>query len=307
MLPFLARRALSALAVVWLAASLAFVALRWAPGDALDATLARSGASEEAISERRAALGLGDPLPLQYARYWLDTIRGRWGASLISGQPVTDLLAENARPTLTLALATLAVALALGVTLGVTAGLGRPAALRWLADAIAALALATPVYWTATLAIYAFTVALSVLPGVGGEGPHALILPTLVLGFHTAGSIARVTAASVRDAARGDFVRTARAKGLPGPDVLDHILRVGLLPVVSVAALQAGFLLGGTVITETIFVRRGLGQVLLSAVINRDYPVVQGLVALSALVYTTLNAAADVLYYRLDPRVRRDS
>jgi len=307
MLPFLARRALSALAVVWLAASLAFVALRWAPGDALDATLARSGASEEAISERRAALGLGDPLPLQYARYWLDTIRGRWGASLVSGQPVTDLLAENARPTLTLALATLAVALALGVILGVTAGLGRPAALRWLADAIAALALATPVYWTATLAIYAFTVALGVLPGVGGEGPHALILPALVLGFHTAGSIARVTAASVRDAARGDFVRTARAKGLPEPDVLDHILRVGLLPVVSVAALQAGFLLGGTVITETIFVRRGLGQVLLSAVINRDYPVVQGLVALSALVYTTLNAAADVLYYRLDPRVRRDS
>lgn len=307
MLPFLARRALSALAVVWLAASLAFVALRWAPGDALDATLARSGASEEAISERRAALGLGDPLPLQYARYWLDTIRGRWGASLVSGQPVTDLLAENARPTLTLALATLAVALALGVILGVTAGLGRPAALRWLADAIAALALATPVYWTATLAIYAFTVALGVLPGVGGEGPHALILPALVLGFHTAGSIARVTAASVRDAARGDFVRTARAKGLLEPDVLDHILRVGLLPVVSVAALQAGFLLGGTVITETIFVRRGLGQVLLSAVINRDYPVVQGLVALSALVYTTLNAAADVLYYRLDPRVRRDS
>lgn len=307
MLPFLARRTLSALVVIWLAVSLAFVALRWAPGDALDATLARSGASEEAISERRAALGLGDPLPLQYARYWLDTIRGRWGASLVSGQPVTDLLAENARPTLTLALATLAVALALGVILGVTAGLGRPAALRWLADAIAALALATPVYWTATLAIYAFTVALGVLPGVGGEGPHALILPALVLGFHTAGSIARVTAASVRDAARGDFVRTARAKGLPEPDVLDHILRVGLLPVVSVAALQAGFLLGGTVITETIFVRRGLGQVLLSAVINRDYPVVQGLVALSALVYTTLNAAADVLYYRLDPRVRRDS
>lgn len=307
MLPFLARRALSALAVIWLAASLAFVALRWAPGDALDATLARSGASEDTIAARRAALGLDDPLPLQYLRYWLDTVRGRWGASLVSGQPVVDLLAENALPTLTLALATLAVALALGVALGVAAGLGRPAALRWLADAIAALALATPVYWTATLAIYAFTVAIGLFPGLGGEGPRALILPALVLGFHTAGSIARVTAASVRDAARGDFVWTARAKGLPEPDVLDHILRVGLLPVVSVAALQAGFLLGGTVITEMIFVRRGLGQVLLSAVTHRDYPVVQGLVVLSALVYTTLNAAADVLYHRLDPRVRRES
>ncbi len=306
MLPFLARRGAMALAVVWLAASLSFVALRWAPGDALDATMARAGASEAQIDAQRAGLGLDDPLPIQYGRYWLDVARGRWGVSLVTGQPVLELIAQNARPTLTLALAALGVALALGVTLGVMDGLGRPAALRWAAGGLAALALATPVYWTSTLAIYTFTVALNLLPGVGGSGPRAVILPGLVLGFHTAGSIARVTAASVRDAARGDFVRTARAKGLPEHDVIDHILRVGLLPVVSVVALQAGFLLGGTVITEMIFVRRGLGQVLLAAVTNRDYPVVQGLVILAALVYTTLNAGADALYHRLDPRTRRE-
>jgi len=306
MLPFLARRGAMALAVVWLAASLSFVALRWAPGDALDATMARVGASAAQIDAQRAALGLDDPLLIQYGRYWLDMVRGRWGVSLVTGQPVLELIAQNARSTLTLALAALGVALALGVTLGVMDGLGRPAALRWVAGGLAALALATPIYWTSTLAIYIFTVALNLFPGVGGGGPRAVILPALVLGFHTAGSIARVTAASVRDAARGDFVRTARAKGLPEHDVLDHILRVGLLPVVSVVALQAGFLLGGTVITEMIFVRRGLGQVLLAAVTNRDYPVVQGLVVLAALVYTTLNAGADALYHRLDPRTRRE-
>lgn len=306
MLPFLARRAVMALVVVWLAASLAFIALRWAPGDALDATLARSGASEDYIAQQRAALGLDAPIVVQYVRYWRDMVQGRWGASLVSGQPVIALIAQNARPTATLALAALAIALGLGVTLGVADGLGRPAALRWTAGGIATLALATPVYWTATLAIYLFTVVLALLPGAGGEGPRALILPALVLGFHTAGSIARVTAASVRDAARADFVRTARAKGLPERDVVDHILRVGLLPAVSVVALQAGFLLGGAVITEMIFVRRGLGQVMLAAVTQRDYPVVQGLVVLSALVYTALNAGADVLVHRLDPRTRRE-
>lgn len=306
MLPFLVRRAVMALAVVWLAASAAFFALRSAPGDALDATMARAGASEDQIAAQRAALGLDQPLPVQYARYWLDVARGRWGVSLVNGQPVTEVIAQNVRPTLTLALAALGIALALGVSLGVIDGLERPAGLRWAAGGLAALALAAPVYWTATLAIYALTVAVALFPGVGAEGPRAVLLPALVLGFHTAGSIARVTAASVRDAARGDFVRTARAKGLPDRDVVDHILRVGLLPVVSVAALQAGFLLGGTVITEMIFVRRGLGQVLLTAVTNRDYPVVQGLVVLSALVYTALNALADVLYQRLDPRTRRE-
>lgn len=294
-----------ALVVVWLAGSAAFLLLRVAPGDAVDATMARAGASEQQIAAQRAALGLDRPLPIQYARYWWDTLRGRWGASLVNGQPVTELIAQNARPTLTLALASMAIALALGVTLGVADGLERPAALHWAAGGVASLALAAPVYWTATLAIYTFTVAIAVFPGVGAQHPAALILPALVLGFHTSGSIARVTAARVREASHGDFVRTARAKGLPERDVIDHILRVGLLPVVSVAALQAGFLLGGTVITEMIFVRRGLGQVLLTAVMNRDYPVVQGLVVLAALVYTALNAAADALHTRLDPRTRR--
>jgi len=306
MLPFLARRAVMALAVVWLAASAAFFALRWAPGDALDATMARAGASEDQIAAQRAALGLDQPLPVQYARYWLDVARGRWGVSLVNGQPVTEVIAQNVRPTLTLALAALGIALALGVSLGVIDGLERPAGLRWAAGGLAALALAAPVYWTATLAIYLFTIVLGILPGVGGAGVRYLILPATVLGFHTAGSIAQVTAASIRDALGQGFVRTARAKGLPDLDVLDHVLRVGMLPVVAVVALQLGFLLSGTVITEIIFVRRGLGRVLLAAIDNRDYPVVVGVVVLSALTYSAINMLADVAYRVIDPRVRME-
>ncbi len=306
MIASIVQRIGAALVVAWLAVSLAFVALRLAPGDALEATMARGGVDASAIAAERSRLGLDDPLWQQYASYLGGVARGDLGESLVSQQPVAEMIAQNAGPTVALALGALLVAVALGVGLGVVAPAAPWLAVRTVAEAVIALMLSTPAYWTATLAIYLLTVAVPVFPGVGGAGPGAVILPVLVLGFHTAGGIARVTAESVRAAGGQDFVRTARAKGLPELDVLDHALRVALLPVVAVIALQLGFLLGGTVITETIFVRRGLGRVLLLAVDNRDYPVIQGLVMLSALVYTALNAAADVIYRVVDPRVRLD-
>jgi ABC-type dipeptide/oligopeptide/nickel transport system permease component len=297
------RRLGTAILVAWLAVSLAFVVLRWVPGDALDATMARSGSPAGEIAARRQALGLNDPIWWQYVTYLAGVVRGDWGESLVSQQPVTDLIAQNIGPTATLAASALLVAVMLGVSLGILAGLPGHRGIRFAAEVIMTLALSAPVYWTATLVIYLFTIVLGVLPGVGGHGIRYLILPVGVLGFHTAGSIAWVTASSVRDAAGQDFVRTARAKGLAELDVLDHILRVGLLPVVGVVALQIGFLLGGTVITETIFVRQGLGRVLLKAVNDRDYPVIQGLVALSAITYSLIHALADLVYRLVDPRV----
>lgn len=306
MIAYALQRFGAAILVAWLAVSLAFGVLRWLPGDALDATMARAGASDAEIAARRLALGLDDPVWQQYALYLADVLRGDLGESLVSGQPVSEMIAQNLGPTAALAGGALLVAVALGVGLGVLSGVGRPAGVRYAAEGIASLALSTPVYWTGTLAIYLFTTVLDVLPGVGGRGVRYLILPVCVLGFHTAGSIARVTAGSIRAAAAMDFIRTARAKGLPESDVLDHILRVGLLPVTAVVALQLGFLLGGTVITEMIFARRGLGKVLLAAIDTRDYPVIQGLVALSAVTYSLINALADVLYGLIDPRVRMD-
>ncbi|MBN1679968.1 MAG: ABC transporter permease [Anaerolineae bacterium] len=303
MVMYVLRRLVTALAVAWLAISLAFVALRWAPGDAVDATMGRAGVPPEDLEARRDELGLNDPVWRQYGAYLGGIVRGEWGESLVSGQPVREMIAQSIGATAVLALSALTVAVVLGISLGIVAGVSSWAGLRYGAEALASLALSTPIYWTATLVIYLFTVVLDVLPGVGGRGVRYLILPACVLGFHTAGSIAQVTASSVRQAAGQDFVWTARAKGLPGLDVLDHILRVGLLPIVAVVALQFGFLLGGTVITEMIFVRQGLGRVLLTAVDTRDYPVIQGVVAFSALVYSLINALADVLYRLIDPRL----
>ncbi len=303
MILFFLRRMGTALLVAWLALTLAFVALRWVPGDALDATLARTGAPDEEIAARRTAIGLDDPIGQQYLTYLADLVRGDLGESLVSGQDVAELLWQNLGPTAALAVGSLLAGVTLGLVLGVSASVLPWRAARYAAEAAASLALSTPVYWTATLAIYVFSTQWGVLPGVGGEGLRHLILPAGVLGFHTAGSIAQVTASSIREAAGQDFVRTARAKGLPDLDVLEHILRVGLLPAIAVVALQFGFLLGGTVITETIFVRRGLGRVMLTAIDNRDYPVIQGLVVLAALTYSLINALADVLYGLVDPRV----
>lgn len=304
MVSYAFRRLGAALAVAWLAMSAAFVVLRAVPGDAVDATLARAGASEEEVAAQRQALGLADPLWQQYVTYLVGVVQGNLGRSLITGQPVSEMIGQQTRATATLALSALVLGVTLGVALGVAGGLGGGALWGGAAEAVASLALSTPVYWTATLAIYLFTVVLGVLPGTGGDGPRHLILPAMVLGFHTAGSIAQVTARSIREAATQGFVQTARAKGLPEADVMDHILRVGLLPIVAVVALQLGFLLGGTVITETIFVRQGLGRLLLTAINERDFPVIQGLVTLTAFMYSLVNALADVVYTLVDPRVR---
>lgn len=300
------RRLAAALAVAWLAMSAAFVVLRGLPGDAVDATLARAGASEAEVAAQRQALGLADPLWQQYVHYLGGVVRGDLGRSLVSGQPVTEMIGQQVGATVALALGALILGGVLGVALGLAGGLWPGTWPGVLAEAVASLALSTPVYWTATLAIYLFTVVLGVLPGTGGDGPRHLLLPVMVLGFHSAGSIAQVTARSIREAGAQPFVQTARAKGLPDASVIYHILRVGLLPIVAVIALQLGFLLGGTVITETIFVRRGLGRLLLNAINNRDFPVIQGLVTLTALVYSLVNALADVLYTLVDPRVRRE-
>jgi ABC-type dipeptide/oligopeptide/nickel transport system permease component len=290
------RQVCALVGTLWLAATLAFFALRVLPGDALQAELLSSGASAQTIAERRAALGLDDPLVAQYWRFLAGALRGDLGVSLLDGRPVSEIVGQQVAPTLVLAASALVVAAVGGMALGTLAALGWKAA-----QLILNLSLTTPLYWTGTLAIYVFAVRLDWLPT---SGANNIILPAAVLGFHSAGAVGQVVRASVRDALGQDFVRTARAKGLRESGVImRHVLRAALLPVVSVIALQAGFLLGGVVITESLFVRPGIGRVLLDATLRQDYPVVQGVVVLGALVYTLVNAAADALSRLLDPRL----
>ena len=305
MVAYMARRALSALLVIWAAASLAFAALRVIPGDAIDAQLAQAGASAAEIAARRAALGLDAPPLEQYLAYISGLVRGDLGVSLLNRQPVAQAIAQQFPATAALALAALLVALAVGLGLGFAGAAARATWARRLSTGAATLALAMPVYWTGTLAIWVFSVQLGWLPATGAGDLRHLILPAAVLGFNVAGSIARVTQAGLIEAREQAFVQYARAKGLRERQVWRrHILRVGLLPIIAVVALQTGFLLGGAVITETLFARGGLGGLLLRAILDRDLPVVQGVVVVAALIYSAVNMLADVLSAAADPRVR---
>ena len=298
-------RLLTGLLTVWAAVTLAFFALRVLPGDAVLNEMLLGGAPQATIDARRAALGLDAPLPLQYGRYLLGLLHGDMGTSLISRQPVTVLIAGQFGPTLALASAALGIALVAGIGLGGLEAILWP---RWparLAGLLNVLLLATPVYWTGTLAIFVFSSGLGWLPATGSGDLAHLILPAAVLGLNVGGSIARVTRTSLRQVLDADFIRTAHAKGLPGHQVIvNHLLRAGLPSIIAVVALQMGFLLGGTVITEAIFARQGLGQLLYRAILDQDFPVVQGIVVLSAVTYSLLGILADLLYGLLDPRLR---
>ncbi|MBN1285817.1 MAG: ABC transporter permease [Anaerolineae bacterium] len=305
---YLIKRLLNTVLIIWAAVTLAFAALRLIPGDAIGAQLLQGGASAEEIEARRAALGLDAPPLEQYLIYIAGLARGDMGVSLLDRQPVTQMIARQIPNTAALALAALSTALTLGLGLGIAGTAARWAGVRRLSMWLAALALGMPVYWTGTLAIWLFSVTLGWLPATGAGDLRHLILPAGVLGFHVSGSIARVTQASLLEARAQNFVPFARSKGLSWRQVWrGHILRVGLLPVITVAALQAGFLLGGTVIVETLFARSGLGGLLLRAILERDLPVVQGVVVLAALIYSIVNTAADLLYALADPRVRLES
>lgn len=298
-------RAGSMLGVMWLAVTLAFFALRVLPGDAIESQLAQGGVDRSVIEERRAEQGLSNPIGIQYLDFISGILRGDFGYSLLSREPITDMIARSLPPTAALAFGALVLASILGIALGVIDALRAGRGISLFARVLTNLSLSTPIYYTGTLAIYIFSVFLGWLPSSGASSFNHLILPVSILSFHTAGSIARVTQANMRDVLDSEYIRVARAKGLPERTViLRHALRAALLPVVQVIALQAGFLLSGAVITESLFVRPGIGRLLLDATLQQDYPVVQGIVVLSAAAYAVLNMLADIARRSLDPRIR---
>jgi len=289
-----ARYLISAAAAVWLAATLAFAALRLLPGNAVESQLLDSGVSAEVLQQRRSQLGFDLPVGEQYLQFMTNLARGNLGYSLANGEPVTDIIIARLIPTLELTLSAVLVAALMGIGLGVAAGLNSA-----VARNLVSLSLSMPIYWTGTLVIY--TASSFALNGATANS----LMPIFVLGFHAAGAIARVLEGQVRETLHQDYVRTARAKGLHERAVIGgHVLRVALVPVVSVIALQAGFLFTGTVITESLFARPGIGRLLVERTLAQDYPVVQGIVILSAAVYTLVNGVADMTQHLLDPRLR---
>lgn len=282
---------LSFLLSLWLAATLAFFALRLLPGDAIEAQLRGSGISQEIVDERKAALGLDKPLLWQYSDFLLALLRGDLGISLYGGQTVNEMIAARFPNTLSLASFGILLSIVLGIVLGFASA--KYAVFRLLVD----LSLAIPVYLTATFSLFLLGIYL-------GGIQQSLFLPVAVLGFHGSGAIARIIASSIQDLEAAPFILSARAKGLSENHIRRvHILKLALLPALPVLASQTGILFSGTVLTESIFGRAGLGILLLDAVMQRNYPVVQAVVILSAAIYLLSNSLADLLSRWLDPRI----
>ena len=301
---YLSRRFMVAVPTLLAVTVLIFVAMRVVPGDPA-VLLAGDFATPETVQALRAKWGLDRPLAVQYAVFFRNLVRGDLGTSIVSDLPVRDEIVQRFRVTITLALCAIAVAVVIGLTAGIT-GATRPYTLwDYGSMATALVGVSTPIFWSGMLLILVFAVRLGWLPSGGADAWQGYLLPAVSLGFFAAGVIARQTRSAMLDVLRQDYVRTARAKGVRESRVnAYHALRNALIPVVTIVGLEFGRMLGGAVLTETVFSLPGLGSFLIISIGKRDYPVVQGIVLWIALAFVFINVLVDVLYAVLDPRIR---
>ena len=301
---YIARRLLALIPILVGVAIVTFLAIHATPGDPVDQILA-DNANREAAENMRRQLGLNEPLPVQFARWFGGVVRGDFGRSLLTNIPVRDEILDRFPATVQLAVAGLLVSVAIGVPLGLLAAVSRR---RWVDSAIMVVALgglSMPSCWLGLLLLLLFGVRLGWFPVLGGSGLRALVLPAFTLGFVNAAIIARLTRSSMLEVLRNEYVTTARAKGLAERVViLRHALRNALIPVITVIGIQFGNLLAGTVIIESVFARAGIGSLAIRAIQARDFPLVQGIVLFFAALYVLTSLVVDLVYGFLDPRIR---
>jgi ABC-type dipeptide/oligopeptide/nickel transport system permease component len=309
LIPYVLRR-LVGTAPVLLGVTLVVFAMTWlTPGDPVVALLGESaqGISAEAREDLRRELGLDQPWPVQYLSYVGGLVQGDLGTSIRSRRPVLVEVTDRLPATAELAIAGLAIAVVLGVSLGVAAALKRRTWVDAAAIAVALIGVSVPVFWSGFLLMMVFSLELGWLPASGRGDWRNLILPATTVGIASAAFIARITRGAVLETLGQDYVRTARAKGLRDRVVVvRHALRNALLPIVTVVGLQLGSLLGGAVLTETVFAWPGVGRMLVDAIIARDLPLVQGTVLVISLLFILVNLAVDLSYAAINPRVRYD-
>ena len=284
----------------------AFLLLNVAPGDPVQGMVGER-ADSATIARLRAELHLDDPLPVQFWHYLAGVLHGDLGRSYITGRPIAQDLVERFPKTAQLALAAMSFAAVAGISLGVVAAVWPGGAVDRLATLTAYLGVSFPVYWVGLLLILLFAVALRWLPPSGSGGLAALVLPAVTLGMRSVAVLARMTRGAMREALASDFIRTARAKGLPETAVvLRHGLRTALIPVITVLALDTGNYLTGSLLTESIFAWPGLGRYVLTAIEKRDLPAVQGSILFMSVIFVLVNLVADLLYAKADPRIAHD-
>jgi ABC-type dipeptide/oligopeptide/nickel transport system permease component len=304
MLRLISVRIAAALLVMLGACTLVFLLIHLVPGDPVEAMLGETAHPADREAMRRA-LGLDAPLWRQYVDYLGGLVQLDMGESLRDQRPVSAILGERLPATLMLAVASLLLAVAIAVPLGVIAAHHHNSTLDSLVMGFSLLGVAVPNFWLGPLLILVFSLWLGLTPVSGMQHPASLILPAVTLGTGLAAVLARMVRSSVLEVLAEDYVRTARAKGLSERAVMRrHALRNAWLPVLTLLGLQLGALLGGAVITETVFAWPGIGSLLIEAIQARDFPIVQGAVLLIAALYVLVNTATDLAYLLADPRVR---
>jgi peptide/nickel transport system permease protein len=302
---YIARRALQTIPVLFGVSVLVFSMLVLIPGDPVRLMLGEFQTTPEQIARLRSQLHLDEPLPVQFGRFVWDALHGDLGTSIRTRRPVTTEIADNFPSTLQLAIAGLAVAGITGVSLGVIAAATRHAGLQLGAMLVALIGVSMPSFWLGLLLIFAFSLQIRMFPATGGGDLQHLVLPAITLGLGAAAILARLTRSSMLEVLRQEYVTTARAKGLNDwLVILRHALKNALIPVVTIFGLQFGQLLAGTVVVETVFARPGIGRLIIDGILNKDFPVVQGVVLAIAVSYVLVNLLVDILYAVLDPRIR---
>jgi len=309
---FLLSKALGMFAVLAIVAVMVFVLTRAASGDPISVLLGDQATAED-VARVQKQYGLDKPLPVQFG-YWLgQVVRGNLGDSIFLQRPVTQALRERAEPTTLLALMAVAIAAAIGIPCGIVSAVFRGRWIDQVFTGIAMLGASIPSFWLGLVLIQIFAVSFGWFPVSGYGAPeaplaerlHALVLPASVLGLLNSALIIRFTRASMLDVLGEDYVRTARSKGLSESSVvLKHALRNALVPIVTVVGLTVALMIGGAVVTETVFGLPGVGNLVVSAVLRRDYPVIQGALLVVAAIYVLINFSIDLLYAVVDPRVK---
>jgi len=300
---YVGRRALAAIPTLWGVATVVFFMARLLPGDPAR-VIAGLLASPQDVERIRHEMGLDQPIWVQYLDFMGSLIRLNLGTSAHTNAPVLEEIGSRLPYTIELAVVALAIAVAAGMLAGIGAAVRHNTLLDLLISGLSVFGLSMPVYWLGLMMIIVFAIGLHLFPAAGADEPASIVMPALTLALFSVGLIARMTRSSMLEVLGQDYIRTAQAKGASFRRVVFlHGLRNALLPVMTVIGLQFGALLGGAVVTETVFAWPGVGRLLVDSIFFRDYPVVQGLVLMFGTTFVLMNLLVDVLYAYVDPRI----
>jgi len=306
MIRYLQRRLVLAVPILFLISAIVFFVMHILPGDPIKSMLAGQPVSTEIIEQLREQYGLNDPVYIQYLRFLGNALTGDLGTSIATKRPVTEEILDQMPYTIALTLSGMAIAMLIGIVSGVLAATRRGTWVDASSMLFALIGVSMPSFWLALLLIFTFSFRLHWFPAVGADTWRHLVLPAIVLGVGEAAIIARLVRASMVEVLRQEYVVVARAKGLTQRNVVfRHALRNALIPVVTLVGLQAAYLLGGAVVTETMFSWPGVGRLAVGAIVSSDFPTAQGAIMILALAFLLINLIVDVLYVYLDPRVAR--